>query len=106
MQQDQFEKDEELNSTPAGYRTRVRQTLAADGAGTKRPDAAAERGAGGRDGWSASGVTASIGVALCPQDGQTGDVLTHLADEAMYQAKQQGRNRYCLFAEKPAEIET
>jgi len=37
-------------------------------------------------------VTASIGVALCPQDGQTGDVLTHLADEAMYLAKQRGKN--------------
>ena len=41
---------------------------------------------------SPASVTASIGVALCPQDGQTGDVLTHLADEAMYQAKQRGKN--------------
>jgi diguanylate cyclase (GGDEF)-like protein len=37
-------------------------------------------------------VTASIGVALCPQDGQTDDVLTHLADAAMYLAKQRGKN--------------
>lgn len=37
-------------------------------------------------------VTASIGVALCPKDGQTADVITHLADEAMYLAKQRGKN--------------
>lgn len=43
------------------------------------------------DGSSAS-VTASIGVALCPQDGQRDDVLTRLADEAMYLAKQRGKN--------------
>lgn len=43
------------------------------------------------DGTHAS-VTASIGVALCPQDGQTDDVLTHLADAAMYLAKQRGKN--------------
>lgn len=43
------------------------------------------------DGTPAS-VTASIGVALCPRGGQTDDDLTRLADEAMYLAKQRGKN--------------
>jgi diguanylate cyclase (GGDEF)-like protein len=41
---------------------------------------------------SPAAVTASIGVALCPQDGQTEAVLTQRADEAMYLAKQRGKN--------------
>ncbi|MCX7780282.1 MAG: diguanylate cyclase, partial [Negativicutes bacterium] len=34
-------------------------------------------------------VTASIGVALCPRDGQNVDALLQAADKAMYQEKQQ-----------------
>lgn len=41
---------------------------------------------------SPAAVTASIGVALCPQDGQTDAALTQRADEAMYLAKQRGKN--------------
>ncbi len=42
-------------------------------------------------------VSASIGVTLYPQDGAVTDILLRHADQAMYQAKQAGRNRYHLF---------
>lgn len=42
-------------------------------------------------------VTASIGVALHPLDGDDADTLLRHADQAMYLAKQAGHNRYWLF---------
>ena len=42
-------------------------------------------------------VSASIGVTLYPQDAADADQLLRYADQAMYQAKQAGRNRYHLF---------
>jgi diguanylate cyclase (GGDEF)-like protein len=42
-------------------------------------------------------LSASIGVTLYPEDGVDADRLTRHADQAMYQAKQAGRNRYQLF---------
>lgn len=42
-------------------------------------------------------VTASIGVAFYPQDGDSAGVLTKNADIAMYQAKTTGKNNYHLF---------
>lgn len=42
-------------------------------------------------------VSASIGVALYPKDGKDADLLIRHADQAMYAAKQSGRNRYHLF---------
>jgi predicted signal transduction protein with EAL and GGDEF domain len=42
-------------------------------------------------------VSASIGVTLYPQDGADPDQLMRHADQAMYQAKQAGKNRYHLF---------
>lgn len=42
-------------------------------------------------------VTASIGVTLYPDDGSDGDTLLRHADQAMYEAKRQGQNRYYLF---------
>lgn len=44
-----------------------------------------------------SDVTVSIGIAVCPTDGETNDVLLKRADQAMYQAKAAGRNTYALF---------
>ena len=42
-------------------------------------------------------VSASIGVTLYPQDGVDADLLMRHADQAMYLAKQSGRNRWHLF---------
>ena len=44
-------------------------------------------------------ITTSIGVALCPQDGQEGDLLKKSADMAMYAAKEKGRNAYHFYSE-------
>jgi diguanylate cyclase (GGDEF)-like protein/PAS domain S-box-containing protein len=42
-------------------------------------------------------LSASIGVSVCPLDGEEPDVLLRNADQAMLMAKQSGRNRYSLF---------
>ncbi|RFO95547.1 GGDEF domain-containing protein [Rhodoferax lacus] len=42
-------------------------------------------------------VSASMGVTLYPQDGAEVDLLMRQADQAMYAAKQAGKNRYHLF---------
>jgi diguanylate cyclase (GGDEF)-like protein/PAS domain S-box-containing protein len=42
-------------------------------------------------------VTASIGVAICPLDDSDPDTILRHADQAMYRAKEGGRNRYQLF---------
>ena len=42
-------------------------------------------------------VTASIGVTLYPHDNQDPDTLLRHADQAMYIAKQSGRNRHHLY---------
>jgi len=38
-------------------------------------------------------ATVSIGIALCPDEAKTRDALVEQADQAMYQAKNSGRNR-------------
>ena len=40
----------------------------------------------------------SIGVACYPEDGRTLDALAARADRALYQAKQEGRNRVARYA--------
>ncbi len=42
-------------------------------------------------------VSASIGVTFFPRDGDNADLLLRHADQAMYLAKQSGKNRYHLF---------
>lgn len=42
-------------------------------------------------------VSASIGVTLCPDDGSEVESLYKNADQAMYEAKHAGRNRFCFF---------
>jgi diguanylate cyclase (GGDEF)-like protein len=53
-------------------------------------------------GEDAVSVSASIGIALCPEDAEDPDALTNAADQAMYDAKAMGRNRYSLFADTDA----
>lgn len=45
----------------------------------------------------AATITASIGVTLFPLDDADPDTLLRHADQAMYQAKQAGKNRYHVF---------
>jgi diguanylate cyclase (GGDEF)-like protein len=43
-------------------------------------------------------ATISLGVAIYPENGSNGDeVLVH-ADQALYQAKQEGRNRVVVYS--------
>ncbi|MFA6920326.1 MAG: diguanylate cyclase [Gallionella sp.] len=42
--------------------------------------------------------SASIGITLCPEDGGDLEQLLKNADQAMYQAKSEGRNRYSYFS--------
>lgn len=48
-------------------------------------------------------VTASVGISIYPSDSHDMESLYRHADSAMYQAKQEGRNRYRFFS---AEIES
>lgn len=42
-------------------------------------------------------ITVSMGVALYPEISGGYETLFHCADQALYLAKQQGRNRFCLY---------
>ena len=42
-------------------------------------------------------ISASIGISLFPQDGDGIDELLKLADQAMYEAKSKGRDRFSFF---------
>ena len=46
-----------------------------------------------------AGLSASIGVAVAPQDGKTYNHLFHAADLALYKAKEQGRDCYHLASD-------
>ncbi|MFI3155380.1 MAG: EAL domain-containing protein [Methylococcaceae bacterium] len=48
-------------------------------------------------------ISASIGVSLYPKDSDNIDELLKNADQAMYGAKDQGRNRHCYFAHSMQE---
>ena len=51
-------------------------------------------------------VTASIGIATYPQDGESVEALLKSADVAMYDAKQNGRNAYRFFNSAMSEAST
>ncbi|HET6496354.1 MAG TPA: GGDEF domain-containing protein, partial [Thermoleophilia bacterium] len=42
-------------------------------------------------------ITISVGVSTCPRDATSLDDLMRLADEALYQAKDEGRDKVVLF---------
>jgi PAS domain S-box/diguanylate cyclase (GGDEF) domain len=42
-------------------------------------------------------ITLSLGIAIFPNQGLTGESVMRAADTALYQAKEEGRNRVCVF---------
>ena len=48
-------------------------------------------------------VTASVGIAVAPDNGVTADELMRHADIALYEAKDRGRDRAVLFSEEMAK---
>ena len=50
-------------------------------------------------------VSASMGISVFPRDGCEAEQLLRQADQAMYQAKQRGRNRYVLYAPGMADAD-
>ena len=65
---------------------------------TKTDRAAAERGADRiLAALRRSGLQCSIGVSMFPMDGTEGQTLFFAADEALYHAKQSGKNAYRFF---------
>jgi diguanylate cyclase (GGDEF)-like protein/PAS domain S-box-containing protein len=45
-------------------------------------------------------VTASIGIGIYPDDGESGETIIRAADTAMYVAKEQGRDRYAFYTRR------
>jgi|GEM_PF-633027 len=53
------------------------------------------------------GITVSIGIAMFPGHGDTVEALLSYADLAMYRAKEEGRNRVCVYTpEQKTQIES
>ncbi|MDE2482433.1 MAG: GGDEF domain-containing protein [bacterium] len=50
-----------------------------------------------------NGLSSSIGVAMFPNDGTDGQTLFFSADEALYKAKQAGKNQYRFFSRNPLD---
>lgn len=48
-------------------------------------------------------ISASIGITLCPQDGEDADTLLKNADLAMYETKAAGRNGYRFYSQQTDE---
>lgn len=51
-----------------------------------------------------NGLQSSIGVSMFPQDGTDGQTLFFAADEALYHAKQSGKNGYRFFDRKTTAL--
>ena len=51
-------------------------------------------------------VSASIGISMFPEDGGDVDELFRFADQAMYEAKHGGRNRYSFFTQCMQDLAT
>jgi len=49
-----------------------------------------------------AGVTISIGAAVLEDDVDSPKDLVKLADEALYGAKEAGRNKVCIYSKQPA----
>jgi diguanylate cyclase (GGDEF)-like protein/PAS domain S-box-containing protein len=49
-------------------------------------------------------ISASIGIAVCPVDATTSDSLLKKADQALYHAKNAGRNRYHYYTDALDEV--
>ena len=49
-------------------------------------------------------VSASIGVAIYPQDANEAEQLIRCADHAMYQAKRQGKKQYVFFKDSDGQL--
>ena len=51
-------------------------------------------------------ISATLGVSIFPDDAPDAATLIQHADEAMYTAKQAGKNAYCLYStgRKPATL--
>lgn len=52
-----------------------------------------------------NGLASSIGVAMFPNDGTDGQTLFFSADEALYQAKQAGKNQFRFYARNTKDEE-
>jgi len=50
-------------------------------------------------------ITVSLGVAVFPEDAEDAESLVRSADEAMYRAKQKGRDRVVVARTGPSGIE-
>jgi diguanylate cyclase (GGDEF)-like protein len=50
-------------------------------------------------------ITLSIGIGLFPKDGSNSNDLLKHADEALYLAKNQGKDCYHFFSEEMAEVD-
>lgn len=46
-------------------------------------------------------ITASVGIALYPEDGNSAELLLRRADLAMYQAKHAGKDQFCFYRDCP-----
>ncbi len=51
-------------------------------------------------------ISASIGIAIFPEDGTDSETLLKNADLAMYRSKEKGRNQYHLFTQEMSDVLT